>query len=124
MSEPQLKALASRDNAFVKRLHALAHSARDRRKLDETVLDGAHLVESALAAGVALRALVVSESGSRRAANCSPDWRATRVCAWQLPCARTPTRSTSSTCAARWPGFSGRKGRDFPRPCWRAPTAA
>lgn len=66
MSEPQLKALASRDNAFVKRLHALAHSARDRRKLDETVLDGAHLVESALAAGVALRALVVSESGLLR----------------------------------------------------------
>ena len=40
MTEPQLKPLASRDNPFVKRLHALAHSARERRKLDETVLEG------------------------------------------------------------------------------------
>jgi TrmH family RNA methyltransferase len=66
MTEPALKPLASRDNPFVKRLHALAHSARERRKLDETVLDGAHLVESALAAGVPLRALVVSETGLLR----------------------------------------------------------
>lgn len=66
MTEPALKALASRDNPFVRRLHALAHSARERRKLEETVLDGAHLVESALAAGVPLRALVVSESGLLR----------------------------------------------------------
>ena len=66
MTEPALKPLASRDNPLVKRLHALAHSARERRKLDETVLDGAHLVESALAAGVALRALVVSETGLLR----------------------------------------------------------
>ena len=66
MTEPQLKPLASRDNPFVKRLHALAHSARERRKLDETVLDGAHLVEAALAAGVPLRALVVSETGLLR----------------------------------------------------------
>ena len=66
MTEPQLKPLASRDNPFVKRLHALAHSARERRKLEETVLDGAHLVEAALAAGVPLRALVVSETGLLR----------------------------------------------------------
>ncbi len=66
MTEPQLKPLASRDNPFVKRLHALAHSGRDRRKLEEAVLDGAHLVEAALAAGVPLRALVVSESGLLR----------------------------------------------------------
>lgn len=66
MTEPHLKRLSSRDNPFVKRLHALAHFARERRKLGETVLDGAHLVESALAAGVALRALAVSEAGLLR----------------------------------------------------------
>lgn len=67
MAEPPLKALASRDNPSIKRLHALAHSARDRRKLGETVLDGAHLVECALAAGIPVLALAVSEAGLLRA---------------------------------------------------------
>ena len=37
-----MKAISSRDNPMVKRLHALANSARERRKLGETLLDGAH----------------------------------------------------------------------------------
>ena len=45
-----MKTITSRDNPLVKRLHALAHSARDRRQLGETVLDGAHLVEAAIQA--------------------------------------------------------------------------
>ena len=55
--------LSSRDNPLVKRARALAHSARDRRKLGQTVLDGAHLIGAALDAGMALDALLVSERG-------------------------------------------------------------
>ena len=55
--------LSSRDNPLVKRARALAHSARDRRKLGQSVLDGAHLVGAALDAGMALDALLVSEGG-------------------------------------------------------------
>lgn len=64
---PGLRVLSSRDNPFIKQLHVLATSARDRRKLGETVLDGAHLIEAALDAGVALKAVVVSDSGLARA---------------------------------------------------------
>ena len=62
-----LRVLSSRDNPFIKQLHLLATSARDRRKLGETVLDGAHLIEAALAAGQALKAVVGSDSGLARA---------------------------------------------------------
>jgi TrmH family RNA methyltransferase len=55
--------LSSRDNPRVKHLHALAGSARDRRKHGETVLDGAHLIEAALQAGMLLKAVFVSETG-------------------------------------------------------------
>ena len=58
-----MKAITSRDNPLIKRLHALAHSARDRRQLGETVLDGAHLVEAAVAARWPLKAIVCAESG-------------------------------------------------------------
>ncbi|HRP96245.1 MAG TPA: RNA methyltransferase [Rhodocyclaceae bacterium] len=61
-----MKALSSRDNPFVKRLHALAHSGRERRKLGQTLLDGAHLVRAALEAGWPLRELVVSDQGLAR----------------------------------------------------------
>ncbi|AVR88955.1 TrmH family RNA methyltransferase [Thauera aromatica] len=62
-----MKAIRARDNPTVKRLHALAHSARERRKSGETVLDGAHLVDAALAAHWPLKTLIVSESGLLRA---------------------------------------------------------
>ncbi|NTV10288.1 MAG: RNA methyltransferase [Zoogloea sp.] len=61
-----MKALASRDNPTVKRLHALATSGRDRRKLGQTLLDGAHLVTAARDAGWPLKELVISESGLAR----------------------------------------------------------
>lgn len=61
-----MKAISSRDNPLVKHLHALAHNARDRRKSGETLVDGAHLVAAAQAAGWPLKQLVVSDSGHER----------------------------------------------------------
>lgn len=58
-----MKAISSRDNPLVKRLHALATSARERRKLGETLLDGAHLLDAALQGQCSLKAIVVSDSG-------------------------------------------------------------
>jgi len=62
-----MKAIRSRDNALVKHWHALAHSARDRRKSGQTLLDGAHLLRAALDAGCPFEALIVSESGLEQA---------------------------------------------------------
>lgn len=62
-----MKHLSSRDNPTVKRLHALATSGRERRKAQQTLLDGPHLVRAALDAGWELKELVVSEPGRRRA---------------------------------------------------------
>ena len=62
-----MKAISSRDNPLVKRLHALAHSARERRKLGETLLDGAHLLDAALQQRWPLKAIVVSDSGCAQA---------------------------------------------------------
>ena len=42
------KHIISRDNSLFKQLKRLADSSRERRKLGETLLDGAHLVESYL----------------------------------------------------------------------------
>jgi TrmH family RNA methyltransferase len=61
-----MRTLSSRDNPLVKRLHALAHSGRERRRLAQTLLDGAHLVRAALDAGRPLRELVVSDQGLAR----------------------------------------------------------
>ncbi|AYH43160.1 rRNA methyltransferase [Azoarcus sp. DN11] len=61
-----LKAITSRDNPNVKRLHALATSSRERRSSGLTLLDGAHLVQAALDAGWSLRELVVSAQGLAR----------------------------------------------------------
>lgn len=58
-----MKCISSRDNALVKRLHALGTSARDRRKFGETVLDGVHLIEAALQHPWPLKGVVVSDSG-------------------------------------------------------------
>lgn len=61
-----MKTITSRDNPTVKRLHALAHSSRERRSSGQTLLDGAHLVRAALDAGWPLRELVVSAQGLER----------------------------------------------------------
>ena len=58
-----MELIRSRDNPRLKLLHGLAHSARDRRKSGQTLLDGAHLITAALAARWPLQMLVVSESG-------------------------------------------------------------
>lgn len=56
-----MKTLTSRDNPLVKRLRALAGNARDRRELGLTVLDGPHLLQSALAHRADLREVVVAQ---------------------------------------------------------------
>jgi RNA methyltransferase, TrmH family len=61
-----MRSIGSRSNPLVKRLHALAHSARDRRKLNQTLLDGLHLVETAQEADIPLREVVVSDQGLAR----------------------------------------------------------
>ncbi|MDO9597870.1 MAG: RNA methyltransferase [Azoarcus sp.] len=58
-----LDTLTSRDNPRIKHLHALATSARDRRKYGETLLDGAHLIQAALQAGQMLKGIFVSATG-------------------------------------------------------------
>lgn len=58
-----MKRITSRDNPLVKRLHGLAHAARERRQLGETLLDGAHLVEAAIEAHWPLKAIVCAEGG-------------------------------------------------------------
>lgn len=58
-----MKQITSRDNPTVKHLHALATSARDRRRQGQTLLDGAHLLGVALEHGQILSQIVVSESG-------------------------------------------------------------
>lgn len=62
-----MKRITSADNPTVKLLHDLATSARERRKLGRTLLDGVHLVENWLTAVGEPRLLVVSESGCERA---------------------------------------------------------
>ncbi|HRQ58871.1 MAG TPA: RNA methyltransferase [Azoarcus taiwanensis] len=58
-----MKAVSSRDNPRFKRLRGLSQSAKDRRQQGLTVLDGPHLLCSALDAGVRLAEVWVSESG-------------------------------------------------------------
>ncbi|MBN8441771.1 MAG: RNA methyltransferase [Thauera sp.] len=62
-----MKLLTSRDNPLVRQLHALATSARDRRKSGESLLDGAHLISAALDAGWPLKSLIVSQDAAARA---------------------------------------------------------
>lgn len=59
-----MKSIASRDNATFKQLKKLADSSRERRKAGQALLDGVHLVEAALQAGLVPQMLVVSESGA------------------------------------------------------------
>lgn len=62
-----VKNISSRDNPLFKQLKKLAESARERRKAGQALLDGVHLVEAALQAGVLPQMLVVSESGAAHA---------------------------------------------------------
>jgi TrmH family RNA methyltransferase len=58
-----MKSIISRDNATYKQLMKLAESSRERRKQGKTLLDGVHLLEACLDAGLMPELLVVSESG-------------------------------------------------------------
>lgn len=62
-----MKRIESRDNPLVKRVRALAASARDCRKFGQTVLDGAHLLTEALAHDWPLRAVLFSDRGQQNA---------------------------------------------------------
>jgi len=55
-----MKSISSRDNPLIKKLRALASSARERRKHGQTVLDGEHLLRAALDAGQTPEAVLVS----------------------------------------------------------------
>lgn len=54
-----LKIITSRDNPEFRSLLALAGDARTRRQAKETLLDGEHLVNDALRAGIRLKRLIV-----------------------------------------------------------------
>ena len=70
MSDPArsgaIKRVLSRDNALFKGLSRLAASARERRTLGATILDGPHLVRAYHEAGGVAETLVVSESAYGR----------------------------------------------------------
>lgn len=57
-----VKWISSRDNPDFRHLSALANDGRSRRATGETLLDGAHLVEEALAAGFSLGTVAVTEA--------------------------------------------------------------
>lgn len=81
-----MKTISSRDNPLVKRLHALAHSARERRQRGETLLDGAHLVEAAVDAQWPLKAIVRSQ----HSASHPEHQRLLDVIAADVPCYQLP----------------------------------
>lgn len=56
-----LKQITSRDNPTYRQLLGLAQNRRDRRQQRQTLLDGEHLLESALQAGLMPRLLVFGE---------------------------------------------------------------
>lgn len=58
------KHIISRDNSLFKQLKKLADSSRERRKLGETLLDGAHLVETYLDVFGEPRLLIIPEGES------------------------------------------------------------
>ncbi|WP_341679029.1 RNA methyltransferase [Niveibacterium sp. SC-1] len=57
-----MQEISSRDNARYKHLRHLVESARERRVSGQALLDGVHLVDAALHAGLALRELWFSSS--------------------------------------------------------------
>lgn len=59
-----VKSISSRDNPTFRELLALATDRRARRQAAQTLLDGPHLIEAALASGVPVRRLVFAESAA------------------------------------------------------------
>ncbi|MDR1462785.1 MAG: RNA methyltransferase, partial [Azoarcus sp.] len=82
MKTARFTILVSRDNPRIKRLAALARNERARREHGQTLLDGVHLLDCALAAKVPLLEICVSESGCKR-----PEIAALLA---RLPCDSTP----------------------------------
>lgn len=62
-----MKAITSRDNPLAKRVKALSHSSRERKKSGVALIEGAHLVAAFIARHGAPDTLIASESGMRRA---------------------------------------------------------
>jgi len=62
-----MKTISSRQNPLIKDLHLLATSASERRQQTKTVLDGVHLVQAAIAHGVSLDLVCVSDRGYQTA---------------------------------------------------------
>lgn len=54
--------ISSDKNPAVKRVKALLTQSRQRKKLGQTVLEGAHLIEAAVASGIAIELVMLSES--------------------------------------------------------------
>lgn len=61
-----MKVITSRDNALAKRVKALSHSSRERKKTGVALIEGAHLVAAYVARHGAPDTLIASESGMRR----------------------------------------------------------
>lgn len=61
-----MKQITSRDNAFFKSVRALVADHREPRRRGETLVDGIHLVSVCLERGIAIRQLLVSDSGLRK----------------------------------------------------------
>jgi RNA methyltransferase, TrmH family len=59
-----MKEISSRDNSLFKQLRQLAQSSRERKKTQQTLIEGIHLVQTYHAARGNPEALVVSVSGS------------------------------------------------------------
>ena len=62
---PTFTELVSRDNPRIRLLSALANDPKARREHGQTILDGVHLLESALAAKIPLLEVCVSMSGCK-----------------------------------------------------------
>lgn len=60
----RVRAIRSRDNPALRELRALAEDKRVRRETGRTLLDGAHLIETARAAGAQLPILIATDSVS------------------------------------------------------------
>ena len=64
---PTVKRISSRDNPSFKEWSKLAGSTRQRRKVGQTLLDGAHLVQAYIASGKRPLRLLVNEAASKDA---------------------------------------------------------
>lgn len=55
--------ITSKDNPTIKAAHALLTGSRQRKKLGKTVIEGTHLLEAYLNAGLTPDTVIVSERG-------------------------------------------------------------